>query len=1250
MLAREGIVGYVQCDNNMGDLLGPYIFEKITGVKAGASAKYDQIGKLRLCGSLVNTCVKDIHWGTGIMDSKSHVSDHIFLAVRGPATLHRLLMNGNINIKDFHNMPIGDPGLLVPKFYSPKNIKKKYKLGIIPHFVDKKLFTGKPAIPGVKIINIQQKPESFVNELIECESTISSSLHGVILSVAYGIPTRWTKLGNRLQGDDIKFFDFFMSLYDRDNMCDYLSLVLSERNGLISKKMLSTSKYWNNIKYWYPMTLDVESLFSGKILPINITRKTHQFKITTNLTSLMNSFPFSGNTWKSKSLNKISDNKEITNFLTPTLKNYLSPNTTDINYLKQIIKGDINKISFECCLSLIFAYMMARVKLSHNNLNTIYNVMVTSKDQRINEYISLIKFLTNKDIKDRKFLPLNETKATWKSYLKVLDFKTINELPLEYIKLSEKSWIPKNPEKMDRVVVTFMYDVEQILYHRKLTDAFKSNMDYYLNASVKLLDTNSCMYIVVNPEIYDFVYNYRKQKGLLNKTVILSVDIRNSPYYYYKPLVSQCFNENRIGSVLRKQNDYILRGLFIIWWTKMKVIEKSIIDNYFGSDIFIWVDFGLMKKSMKLRTPTLLRESLEACPDDKIKIIGFDTFSKAILANRESFYRRTRYTTCAGMISFPKHLYGDYMKLWNQELEENLKLGYPSSEEQILSSVYQRNKNLFEFHIGDYQDLLLSWTSLSTRFDILLKYLRSRRSNKDWKNIVSEGEKFLRYLNSIKKYNFSSSQDYSIKTLSGNHYSIENLLIIYDEFFIGFWYSGKRNLSTEIAIKMSELIPFSNISQEQLTHYKTNMGYHGINPMKKHIKCVFPHDNNVVIYLPFNNKSISKYSECFPVRYNVEKIFRRICTYLINKGLIKRNIIDSGAWIGDNSLPWARNLDSTIYAIDPSKINCNYIDTVAKVSNIENIKILNKALSNKEETLSTDEHIEHCEFKVGSSGNFQTTSTTIDHLYNDKIIDDLDFIHLDVEGMEWKVIQGSLTVIDKFSPIVAFECHLNTDDYMIIVDFFKSKGYRVFMITSIMTSHRSDCRNFIAFPPGKNNGLIVEKLTKHLLSVDEFDSIGGEFNVLIGHGTITSYIWGGIPYVKGRKLIGYNDTISVEYNKGKFTSYFNGQKLAEYEMKKVPKHEIRAIVTIYEEGASVKNVIINPSGPSATKSSIDDWDLYGITLVNDVMTRTKEGKGYNSRAISKNATSKITVKPTAKNTHVRIGLGRLNTFGHLLEF
>jgi FkbM family methyltransferase len=56
-----------------------------------------------------------------------------------------------------------------------------------------------------------------------------------------------------------------------------------------------------------------------------------------------------------------------------------------------------------------------------------------------------------------------------------------------------------------------------------------------------------------------------------------------------------------------------------------------------------------------------------------------------------------------------------------------------------------------------------------------------------------------------------------------------------------------------------------------------------------------------------------------------------------------------------------------------------------------------------------------------------------------KIIDNIGYIHLDVEGMEYKVINGSSNLIDEFRPIISFEQHLEIDDYEGILSHLKNK-------------------------------------------------------------------------------------------------------------------------------------------------------------------------------------------------------------------
>ena len=104
--------------------------------------------------------------------------------------------------------------MLLPKFYFPE-IQKKYEIGIIPHFVDKnnKFLRNFSGYKNILIIDVEQKNSlNFINNILQCKKIFSSSLHGLIVSDAYSIPSIWIKLSDDIKGNDFKFYDYFESV------------------------------------------------------------------------------------------------------------------------------------------------------------------------------------------------------------------------------------------------------------------------------------------------------------------------------------------------------------------------------------------------------------------------------------------------------------------------------------------------------------------------------------------------------------------------------------------------------------------------------------------------------------------------------------------------------------------------------------------------------------------------------------------------------------------------------------------------------------------------------------------------------------------------------------------------------------------------------------------------------------------------------------------------------------------------------
>lgn len=200
--------------SNFGDLITPYIYQKITGNKPiNSNPKNETV--VFGAGSIMESVTSNaIVWGTGIMfQNKSFAKPRKILSVRGPLTRKRCLALG-------YECPevYGDIGLILPKFYNPV-FTKKYKIGMIPHYVDydmcKSIFGSNT---DISIINILDQTEEVIDRILECELTMSSSLHGIIASHAYNIKCGWMRMSNKVIGGNTKFWDYYQSVGINSNM------------------------------------------------------------------------------------------------------------------------------------------------------------------------------------------------------------------------------------------------------------------------------------------------------------------------------------------------------------------------------------------------------------------------------------------------------------------------------------------------------------------------------------------------------------------------------------------------------------------------------------------------------------------------------------------------------------------------------------------------------------------------------------------------------------------------------------------------------------------------------------------------------------------------------------------------------------------------------------------------------------------------------------------------------------------------
>lgn len=234
-------------NNNFGDCLSRVVVEWITG-KQVQLVDANAEGKLLAIGSVLHASRKnDIVWGSGVHPnhySLSQISDfcsnrdsspannmlrmarekfrksiyfgkitgirvshnvaswshfaagvHI-CAVRGPIT-RSFLLDCSVTCPEIY----GDPAILMPLVH-PKIHDTTRSIGIIPHFSEMKDFRGD------NCIDILAPWKHVIDKILECERIISTSLHGIIVAEAYGVPAIWL----RHSGNEgiLKFYDYYL--------------------------------------------------------------------------------------------------------------------------------------------------------------------------------------------------------------------------------------------------------------------------------------------------------------------------------------------------------------------------------------------------------------------------------------------------------------------------------------------------------------------------------------------------------------------------------------------------------------------------------------------------------------------------------------------------------------------------------------------------------------------------------------------------------------------------------------------------------------------------------------------------------------------------------------------------------------------------------------------------------------------------------------------------------------------------------
>lgn len=250
---------------NFGDLLSRYLVEVLSGREVIKYSCKKPMKHFSAIGSILTRreiCSSVVVWGAGFLSPqpiykirleairqyiRGAYGKPIFLAVRGKKS-QSILNKAGFDCPNIY----GDPALLLPKIYKPKELEKKYSVGVVLHWVHEKISDFLKNDENLNVLKIPIERDynsitTFIDEIMSCDVILSSSLHGLIIANAYKKPcVRLIIDGNSIHSkadrEDFKFDDYLSGLNDLSSdgkvkNYNFAQIKLS-KNQLLNKELV----------------------------------------------------------------------------------------------------------------------------------------------------------------------------------------------------------------------------------------------------------------------------------------------------------------------------------------------------------------------------------------------------------------------------------------------------------------------------------------------------------------------------------------------------------------------------------------------------------------------------------------------------------------------------------------------------------------------------------------------------------------------------------------------------------------------------------------------------------------------------------------------------------------------------------------------------------------------------------------------------------------------------------------------------
>jgi hypothetical protein len=216
----------------------------------------------------------------------------------------------------------------------------------------------------------------------------------------------------------------------------------------------------------------------------------------------------------------------------------------------------------------------------------------------------------------------------------------------------------------------------------RVNNASKKHKYDYVECAKKTLSLPNPMVIYISEELYDTVKTIRSELGLLEKTKIITLTLNDFYMYDQKALLDKCCVKNKSPY----NNSLYIMSVN----SRYSYLEKAINSNYFNTEYYGWVDFGINH------------------------IVGMDPITEITYNNplhvRIAWIARKNLDynhKClgGGIFIAHKHTMKHLCNLHDLEFRYNLSLGHCINDDKTLFFIFLKYPELFDIYFSGYNCL-----------------------------------------------------------------------------------------------------------------------------------------------------------------------------------------------------------------------------------------------------------------------------------------------------------------------------------------------------------------------------------------------------------------------------------------------------------------------------------------------------------------------------------------------------------------